>query len=253
MTVVRNLVSAMLLAYIAFGPFSIPLHSQDKPEASQPEKPQAQAKADGEKAKKEKELGWKAVLPEKGLEGWEITDFGSQGRVQREKELLVLEMGDPLTGINLKKLGDFPKDNFEIELECKRVEGNDFLCGLTFPVADEFCTFIAGGWGGGLVGLSSVNGFDASENSTASHFPLDNDQWYKFRVAVNKDFIKAWIGEKEVISQERENNEFSTRIEVFASQPLGLCVFQSTVEVRNFRWRPLPIDENETKAVEVKK
>lgn len=237
MTVKRFPILALILTGVIASPLAGRLGAQEKSETTQAAATKDKSKVD-EKAT-QKDAGWKSVLPEKGLEGWEITDFGSQGKVRREKDLLILEMGDPLTGLNLKKLGDFPKENFEIELECKRVEGNDFLCGLTFPVADEFCSFIAGGWGGGLVGLSSVNGFDASENSTASHAVLDNNKWYNFKVSVTQEFVIAWIDDKEVIRQERENNEFSTRIEVFASQPLGLCVFQSTVEVRNFRWRPI--------------
>ena len=59
------------------------------------EKP-AQKSADKE-AKADKD-GWIALLPEKGLEGWTITDFYGHGEVKREGELLVLEPGKPLTG-----------------------------------------------------------------------------------------------------------------------------------------------------------
>ncbi len=194
-------------------------------------------KVDGDKPQ------WKSLLPEKGMEGWEVTDFGGEGEVKRDGEQLVLGSGDPLTGINYKK-GDFPTENYEIEVEAQRVDGNDFLCGLTFPVADEFCSLIAGGWGGGVVGLSSVDGYDASENATSLYQPFDNNKWYKFRVRVDPQHITAWINDKEAIKQEREGHEFSTRIEVYVSQPLGYCAFQSQVGIRNFRWRPLQADDN---------
>jgi hypothetical protein len=48
--------------------------------------------------------------------------------------------------------------NYEIKLEAKKVTGNDFFCGMTFPVGDSFCSFIVGGWGGPVVGLSSIDG-----------------------------------------------------------------------------------------------
>ncbi|MEZ6134414.1 MAG: family 16 glycoside hydrolase [Pirellulaceae bacterium] len=198
------------------------------------DRPSEDKKEKGEAAEK-----WKQLLPKKGLGDWQVTDFVGEGEVHRDGELLILEMGDPLTGINLKKLGDIPTSGFEIEVQCNRQEGNDFLCGLTFPVGKEFCSLIAGGWGGGLVGLSSVDGLDASENSTSSHFEFKNNQWYTFRVRVDDDAIYAWIDNKEVIRQERDRTEFSTRIEVYPSQPLGLCVFQSKVAVKNFRWRSL--------------
>jgi hypothetical protein len=184
------------------------------------------------------EKAWKSLIPKSGLEGWEITDFGGQGEVIRKESMLVLEMGEPLTGINYKKK-DFPTNNFEIELEAQRIEGNDFLCGLTFPVGKEFCSFIAGGWGGGVVGLSNVDGYDASENSTSTYHKFENGQWYKFRVAVDDEMIRGWIDDESFFQQEREHHEFSTRIEVYVCQPLGLCAFQSKVAIRNFRWRPI--------------
>jgi hypothetical protein len=38
------------------------------------------------------------------------------------------------------------------------MQGSDFFAALTFPVNDLFCTLINGGWGGMLVGLSSLDG-----------------------------------------------------------------------------------------------
>jgi len=81
---------------------------------------------------------------------------------------------------------------------------------------------------------------DASENSTSSYLGFDNGKWYKFRIRVDELEVRAWIDDKEVIRQERDGYEFSTRIEVYASQPLGLSVFRSTVAVKDFKWRPLP-------------
>jgi Domain of Unknown Function (DUF1080) len=199
----------------------------------------------GEKKEKDKD-GWVSLLPERGLEGWEITDFYGHGEVKRNGDLLTFTPGKPLTGINYKK--EFPKEHFEIEMEARRVKGNDFLCGLTFPVGKGFCSFIGGGWGGGLVGLSSIDGSDASENSTSSNIDFKNGQWYKFRVIVDKEFVRGWVDDKEIFAQEREGHEFSTRIEVYASQPLGQCVFQSEVEVKNFRWRPLDPETGKPKS-----
>lgn len=182
--------------------------------------------------------GWIALLPAKGLENWVVTDFYSHGEVVRDGESVVFEPGKPLTGITYAKK-DFPKNNFEIEFEARRTSGNDFLCGLTFPVGDEFASFIGGGWGGGLVGLSSVNGADASENNTSSYVDFKNGQWYKFRILVDDEFIRGFVDKKEMFAQERENHKFSTRIEVDESKPLGLCAFRSRVEIKNLKWRTI--------------
>ena len=81
-----------------------------------------------------------------------------------ENGTIVLGEGGDLTGVNFA--GELPRMNYELSLEAKRVQGSDFFCGLTFPVGQECCTMIVGGWGGGLVGISSINGNDASENET---------------------------------------------------------------------------------------
>ncbi|MEM8734415.1 MAG: DUF1080 domain-containing protein [Planctomycetota bacterium] len=214
-------------------------------------KQQEASKEDAKKTSTGKE-GWIQLLPKEGLENWEITDFGLPGKVSREGELLVVEAGDPLNGITYTKKS-FPKDNFEISLEAKRVEGNDFLCGLTFPVGkDGFCSFIAGGWGGGLVGLSNVDGFDASENATTTNTDFENNKWYTFKIRVDQEYIRAWINDEEYFRQEREGHEFSTRIEVYSSQPLGFCSYQSKVMVRDFKWRSTRVADKLAKRAAMK-
>lgn len=213
---------------------------QTKTEKTTPESGQANATTQEGKAKKPASK-WKALLAAEGLEGWEVSDFGSEGEVHRDGKLLVLEKGKPLTGINYKLA--FPKENYELEFSAQRIEGNDFLCGLTFPVADEFCSFIGGGWGGGVVGLSSVDGYDAAENATSLYHSFENERWYKFRLRVDAKNITGWIDDKEVIQQEREGHKFSTRIEVYVSRPLGLCAFSSKVALRGLRYRELTAAE----------
>lgn len=236
-----------------------PVSGQEEAPAQEKKTPQA-AEADAKpnavaadsagqgekKADAEKDKGWRPLLPEKGLEGWEVTDFYGHGKVVREAEQTIFEPGKPLTGITYKKK-DFPTTDFEIEIEAKRIEGNDFFFGLTFPVGKGFCTYIAGGWGGGLVGLSSIDGFDASENATSTYETFENGKWYKFRVVVDEEMVRGWIGEQEYFRQERDRHEFSTRLEVFANQPLGFCVFESKVAIRNARWRPLKAAAEEAK------
>ena len=88
-----------------------------------------------------------------------------------------------------------------------------------------------------------MDGYDASENATSFYHPFDNGKWYKFRVRVTPASIVAWINDKEVVEQDREGHEFTTRIEVYVSQPLGYSAFGSKVGVRNFRWRPVKGDK----------
>ncbi|MEQ1825392.1 MAG: family 16 glycoside hydrolase [Pirellula sp.] len=210
-----------------------PISFASAQEAKKTNSDNAVAIKDGDKKAK-----WKTLLEPDSLKGWEITNFGGEGTVDRSEGVLKLGIGDPLTGITLKSK-DFPKENYELQWKANRVEGSDFLAGVTFPVGNEHCSFIAGGWGGGLVGLSSINGNDASENETASFHNFKNKQWYSFRVRVDKTHITAWIDDKEVAHVEREPGKFSLRAEVLKSRPLGYCAFQSVVEVKDWEYRVL--------------
>ncbi len=201
---------------------------------------QAQSKADEDKPVKEPPVkeGWLPLTKANTLDGWEVTNFGGEGEVKMEDDMIHMAMGEPLTGITYKGK-DFPKSNFEIKVEARRLQGNDFLCGLTFPVGDGHASLIAGGWGGGVVGLSSVDGNDASENSTSTYRDFENNKWYSFRVRVDDEHVTAWVDDIRVFKQERKGHDFSVRAEVLSSRPLGYCAFQSKIQIRKFEYRLL--------------
>ena len=182
------------------------------------------------------ESKWKPLFEKDSLKGWEITNFGGEGTVEINEGVLRLDRGEPMTGVTIIRK-DFPKENFEMRWKASRVDGSDFFAGVTFPVGDEFCSLICGGWGGGLVGLSSINGNDASENETTGFRQFKNKQWYAFRVRVDKKHITVWIDDEEVIKTEREGKKFSLRGEVFKSKPVGYCVFQSIVDVKEWEYQ----------------
>jgi hypothetical protein len=106
--------------------------------------------------------GWRAMFDGATLAGWRETAFAGHGEVHYQSGVAVLSMGSPFTGINWTN--EFPKVNYEVALDAMRVMGSDFFCGLTVPVGTNFCSLIVGGWGGSLVGISSLDGMDASEN-----------------------------------------------------------------------------------------
>ena len=173
----------------------------------------------------------------KTLEGWKSTNFGGEGEVLVEEGRIVLEMGNALTGITTTR--DVPKTNYELSLEAMRVEGGDFFCGLTFPVKDKPCSLIVGGWGGTVVGLSSINGSDASDNETTSLKSFKKGQWYKIRVRVTDDKIAAWIDDDQVVDMPLADRELSVRSEVELSRPLGISSWRTTAALRNIQLRRL--------------
>jgi hypothetical protein len=181
--------------------------------------------------------GWRPLFNGHTLTGWEITNFGPQGPVAVRDSTVILNFGDGPTGITWKK--EFPDINYEISLEAKRVDGNDFFCGLTFPVYDEHCTFIAGGWGGSLVGISSIDGQDAFENFTGTRYPFENGRWYNIRILVNTGNIKCYIDGDEIVSVPVQQHTFSVRPEVGLSRPLGIATWFTTSAIRNIRYRDI--------------
>ena len=97
----------------------------------------------------------------KTLNGWLETDFAGKGEVKVEDGKLFLGSGF-MTGVTYTN--PVLRMNYEITLETMRLDGADFFCGLTFPVGEKPCSHIVGGWGGGVVGLSNIDGEDAANN-----------------------------------------------------------------------------------------
>ena len=112
--------------------------------------------------------------------------------------MIVLNTGDPFTGLNWTN--PFPKMNYEVALDAMRVTGSDFFCGLTIPVGDSFCSLIVGGWGGSLIGISSLDGMDASENETGKFINFEQGRWYRIRLRVTESKIEAWVDRNKLIN-----------------------------------------------------
>lgn len=190
-------------------------------------KPMAKPAADAE--------GWLPLFNGRNLDGWKLTKFGGDGEVEVVEGELILNQGGPLTGVTWTK--PFPKVDFEISLEAQRVEGTDFFVGLTFPVRDSHASLIVGGWAGSVVGISSLDGRDASENETTQVMKFDNGKWYKFRVRVTADRIKAWIDDAAVVDVSIKERKVTTRNEVTLSQPVGLATYDTKAAIRKLQYR----------------
>jgi hypothetical protein len=154
-----------------------------------------------------------------------------------ENGAIRIGMGADLSGITWG--GDAPRQDYELSLDAQRADGNDFFCGLTFSVDDEPCSLIVGGWGGGVVGLSSVDGDDAAHNATTLYKEFKPRRWYAIRVRVTRDRIVCFIDDEPVIDQPRKGHRFSVRNEVLPSRPLGIATYATTALVKNIRWRPV--------------
>src|SRR5947207_123099 len=179
---------------------------------------------------------WQSLFDGKSLEGWRITDFAGHGEVSVESGRLTLHSGVMLTGVSWTNT--LPKIDYEVSLEAMKVEGGDFFCGLTFPVQDSCCTLIVGGWGGGVVGLSSIDGLDASENETTKYMQFDAGRWHRLRLRVIREQIEAWIDDEKIVDQSIAGRKISLRPgDIDLSKPFGLATWQTTGALRDIKIR----------------
>jgi hypothetical protein len=168
---------------------------------------------------------------------WESTDFGGQGDVYVFNDAIYMDIGNSGTGITWK--GPLIRTNYELTLEAMRDDGFDFFCGLTFPVGENHCSLILGGWGGSLVGLSSIDGADASNNETTQVIPFKDFVWYHVRLRVTNDRIIVWLDDEEIINVVTTGRRINIRSEVYLSKPLGITTWNTIGAVRNIYMRPL--------------
>jgi hypothetical protein len=199
------------------------------------------ALAGGSAAGPEPAPEWTPMFDGKSLAGWKETPFTGRGAVRLEGGAIILGRGR-LTGIAWT--GDFPRTGYEIRFEAARLEGNDFFAGLTFPVGAGHCSWINGGWDGTVVGLSSLDGDDASENDTSTNRDFVQERWYAFRLRVARGRIQGWIDGQLVVDADLAGRQVGLRPgEIELSVPLGFASYSTTAGVRKIEYRLLPAAE----------
>jgi len=172
---------------------------------------------------------------------WKVTDFNEEGKVYVKDGSIILQKGNNLTGVTWT--GRLPRTNYEINLDAMRLDGEDFFCGLTFPVGDSFVTFIEAGWGGNVCGISCIDYYDASDNETTVKANFDNNRWYHFRVRVTPGKIQCWIDDRQYVDLDTKGKKLDLRFEVKKSSPLGIASWCTTAAIKNIRLTKLQIAE----------
>lgn len=175
----------------------------------------------------------------KTLKNWKVPEFGGEGKVSVKDGQIVIGTGDPMSGITWDG-GELPKVDYELSFEAQRIEGTDFFATITFPVQKDSCSFVLGGWGGGVTGLSTLDGSSAIENQTTGYHEFEKGKWYKVRVRVTKTKIDAWIDEKQVVDVDYTDKRIGIRIEVELNKPLGFSTYRTTGAIRAIKLTEMP-------------
>jgi hypothetical protein len=180
----------------------------------------------------------KSLFDGKTLGSWKSVDFGGQGEVKVENG--AIKVGEGATLSDIQWTGEpLPRTNYEFSLEAMKIDGTDFFLGVVFPVGKDTCSFVAGGWGGGVTGLSSVDHMNASENETASDQTYAKNKWYTIRLRVTPALIEVWLDNKSVVHLELANRQISVHPAVESAAPLGLTNYQTSSQFRNITIKKL--------------
>src|SRR6185312_1654387 len=94
--------------------------------------------------------------------------------------------------------------------------------------------------GGSVVGISSVDGMDASENPSTKFMRFEDKHWYKIRVRVTEERIECWIDDDRLIDQPIKGRKVSMRLgEIEKSEPFGIATYQTTAAIRSVKIRSI--------------
>ncbi|MGI6402343.1 MAG: 3-keto-disaccharide hydrolase [Thermoguttaceae bacterium] len=228
-----------LLALLVYSPTQPALAADQKSD-----KPEYDAIAESQKDDDKYE--WTPLFDGKTLTNWIDLKDGGDEAVEVVDGVLRLGMGPTTTTIRFDVDNseiELPTENYEIEYVAQRSAGTDFFAAATFPVGESFVTFINGGWGGYVVGLSNIDDMDASENSTSSFFNFKTQVWYRFRVQVSAKTVRVWVNDEAIIDYPIVGHKVNTRFEVEKSQPLGFTSWVSTGLIKTLRMRTLSEEE----------
>lgn len=179
--------------------------------------------------------GWVSMFDGQSLKGWKETPFHGRGPVSVKDGIIVLGKGR-LTGVVWA--GEFPRSGYEIEYEAARLDGNDFFAALTFPVNETHCEWITGGWDGTVVGLSNLDGNDASENDTSAVYEFAKGRWYTFRLEFAENRIRTWIDRAPLFEIDVTHRAVGLRFgDSDLNTPLGFSSYATLTGLRNIRYR----------------
>ncbi len=91
-----------------------------------------------------------------------------------------------------------------------------------------------------VVGISSIDHADASENDTTQGMEIDLNRWYRIRVRVTDEKIDVWIDDDHKVDLETKGRIIGIRPgDIQKSLPLGIATYMTRAAVRDIRLRRL--------------
>jgi hypothetical protein len=184
------------------------------------------------------------LLDESLQSSWQEAGIPDEGTLELTDKVLTLPPGLPMTGCKFpawNTLG-MPGTNYGIEYEAMRVEGEDIFGMCTFPVSSHssHATFVIGGWGGVLTGISSIDFKDASENSTRAEQKFANGMWHHVRIEVRPEDLRAWVNGRPVVNVSIKGRQVGLRPGyIDHCLPFGFATWNTEGRIRGVKIRRL--------------
>ncbi|NQT87345.1 DUF1080 domain-containing protein, partial [bacterium] len=189
--------------------------------------------------------GWKSLFDGKTLTGWRKvsgTNFAKPGSVGVAKGCVVLERGEPATGI--ASTLNVPTDNYELTFEAMRLGGTGHLVSVLFPIGTSHCELCIAGFSEGADtknGLKLVDGRSADNNVTTRRFSVQDKRWYEVRLQVTTSAVGLWVDDVKKFDVSREEHQFSMAKNLsHGLRPLGIFTWYTHTAIRNVALRRLP-------------
>ena len=86
--------------------------------------------------------------------------------------------------------------------------------------------------GGGVVGISNIDGLSAVENETTDYLEFKPNQWYKFALQVTKETLQVTIDDKKIVDVDHEGHKYAVWWEQEQMAPLGFATWHTASEIR---------------------
>jgi hypothetical protein len=175
---------------------------------------------------------------------WRQAGIPDEGKVTVRDGILSLSAGQPMTGATFAAGSEagLPLTNYAIHYEAMRLEGEDFFGTVTFPVGDldTHVSFVLGGWGGTVTGISSIDFSDANENQTRAEQRFENNRWYRVRIEVRPEDLRVWLDDRLVVNVSTKGRKLSLRPGfIDHCRPFGFASFGTEARIRGVAIRRL--------------
>jgi len=171
---------------------------------------------------------WVSLFDGKSLDGWAAVNEGwfvGHGEAAARDGAIELGAGENHTGIRWGR--EFPKTNYEVAFEARRVSGGSSFGGAVFPLGNSCSMFCMDGWVGPVTGVDVVDGH-VGPNISSKRMRLESGRWYKVRLRVTSERLKAWVDAEKVMDLSLKEHAVSMTAPWHCLKPFGLLTGTKT-------------------------